>query len=207
MLLFTQLVLVPRAAAQPITVTYGDQTVEQATDTLTGDMVEAFLRINVTQPVVIQSVSFYLQYTGSDGSQCMKFGIYRDDPFGSWSPRGQPLVAATQNGYCVRGSIAWGPAWITWKLLPSDYLTIAAPGVYWISALAKQTFGTIYHYTIGQVYNSAWGYYYMYYNYTYAYNNYAFYSPYSQGFLGNFSTTPSWQGNAPYSIYVTGTVA
>ena len=209
MFLAVQFVMVPGFAQVPLT--YGDSNVELTADSIPANLVEAYLRITVTQPIIIQSVSLYLQYTGSDGSQCIKFGIYRDDPLGSRNPKGQPLVAATQNGYCLGASTTWGPGWYNWTLIPSDYLAIKTPGTYWLSLLAKYNFGTIYHYSTTQVCNSYYsnlGCYSSYYDYTYGYNNWAVYSPYSQGFPRNFSSTAMTeqsQNNAPYSLYVTGT--
>jgi hypothetical protein len=133
----------------------------------------------------------YMQYSGSDGTQCVKFGIYRDN--GSGSPAGQFLVAATQREYCLHGTGSWGPDWQTWRL-GFDTLRINEAGDYWICTLAKQTFGSIYHYA----YTGA-------YDYTYGYANYFFYTPYETGFPQIFTTTPGWEANAPYSIYVTGT--
>jgi hypothetical protein len=208
MFLAVQFVMVPGFAQVPLT--YGDHSVELTADSITANTVEALLKITVTQPIIIKSVSIYLRYTGSDGSQCIKFGIYRDGPFGSLNPKDQPLVAATQNGYCLQASTAWGPAWQNWTLAPSDYLTIKTPGTYWLSLLAKYSYGTIYHYSTTRVCDP----YYLnapcnsYYDWTYGYYNYAFYSPYSQGFPGNFistAMTEQSQSNAPYSLYVTGT--
>jgi hypothetical protein len=173
---------------------YGDQNIEQWAGTIGGDLVQAYAKITISGPIVIQSVSIYLQYAGSDGSQCMKFGIYKDD--GSGSPAGQSLVAATQNGYCLHGSASWGPAWETWNLLSSDYLTISEPGDYWLCTLAKQTYGSIYHYAYTGDYD-----------YNYGYANYFFAAPYLDGFPTTFSSSPAWEGNAPYSFYVTGVPA
>ena len=122
----------------------------------------------------------------------MRFGIYQDN--GNGSPAGQSLVASTTNAYCLHGSASWGPAWETWKLRSSDYLTINASGTYWLAVLASETFGNVYHYA----YSSS-------YDYTYGYATYFFYSPYSQGFPTIFSSSPVWEGNGPYSIYVTAT--
>lgn len=172
-------------------VSYGDRNVEQWTGTIGGDLVQAYTMITVTKPIIIQSFSMYLQYAGSDGTQCMEFGIYMDN--GSGSPAGQPLVAATHRsgGYCLRGSGSWGPAWQTWNL-NGDSLMINAPGDYWLCTLAKQTYGSIHHYA----YTGA-------YDYTYGYANYYFSSPYYLGFPQYFSTNPGWESNAPYSFYVT----
>jgi len=170
---------------------YGDQNVEQYTGTIGGNIVQAYLMFTVPGPVAIQSVSMYLQYSGSDGSQCMWFGIYQDN--GNGSPADQPLVAATRNSYCLHGAITWGPAWETWQLR-YDALIIPAAGTYWLAVLAPQQYGTIYHYAYSGSYD-----------YTYGYSTYFFASPYSQGFPTLFSSNPSWEGNGPYSMYVTTT--
>ena len=146
--------------------------------------------ITVPGPVAIQSVSLYLQYAGSDGTQCMLFGVYQDN--GSGSPAGQPLVVSTKNAYCLHGSASWGPAGETWRLRANDTLNLSAAGSYWLAILASQTYGSIYHYA----YSSS-------YDYTYGYANYFFASPYSTGFPTTFSSNPAWEGNAPYSFYVT----
>lgn len=172
-------------------VRYGDQNVEQWTGTIGGDLVQAYAKVTISKPTLIQSVSMFLTYAGSDGTQCMLFGIYQDN--GSGSPAGQPLVAFTRNAYCLRGSASWGPAWQTWNLALSDYLPLSVPGDYWLCTLAKQTFGSIYHYA----YSGA-------YDYTYGYANYFFASPYALGFPQTFSSNPAWESNAPYSFYVTG---
>jgi hypothetical protein len=173
---------------------YGDQNIEQWAGTMGGDLVQAYTKITITAPTVIQGVSMYLQYAGSDGSQCVKFGIYKDN--GSGSPAGQPLVAATQKGYCLHGSGSWGPAWQTWNLASSDYLTISTPGDYWLCTLAKQTYGSIYHYAYAGAYDPNYG-----------YANYFFAAPYSQGFPSTFSSNPAWEANAPYSFFATGVPA
>jgi len=183
--------VIPQAFASTVA-SYGDSNVEQWTSTIGANIVQAYLMFSVPGPVVIQSVSMYMQYSGSDGSQCMRFGIYQDD--GSGSPAGQLLVASTTNAYCLHGAVTWGPAWETWKLRPVDYLTINATGTYWLALLASQSFGSVYHYA----YSSS-------YDYTYGYATYFFYSPYSQGFPTIFSSSPVWEGNGPYSIYVTAT--
>ena len=194
-------------------VTYGDTNVEPATTNLLDNYVDALTKITVTQPTTITSVSMYIQYAGSDGSQCIKFGIYRDNG-GSWgqsSPLDQPIVAATHYGYCLLVG-NFGPAWETWPLLPTDYMVLA-PGTYWIATLASQDFGTIYHFT----YTGAYGGQYL---YNYGYFNYAFPASYALGFppvvFGNATYTngdgniipfnPANVGeyNAPFSFYVTG---
>jgi hypothetical protein len=174
-------------------VRFGDQNVEQWYGTLGGDLIQAYTKITVTKPTTIQSFSMYLQYAGSDGSQCMKFAIYKDNGWGS--PAGQPLVAFTQREYCLRPSPSWGPAWYTWRLNATvDYLTINTPGDYWLCTLAKNTYGTIYHYAYSGSYD-----------YTYGYNNWYFSAPYYLGFPQYFSTMAGWEYNAPYSFYATGT--
>jgi hypothetical protein len=163
----------------------------------------------------MQSVSLYLQYTGSDGSQCLKFGIYADDGSGH-GPLGSGLVAATQNGYCFQVTESFGPAWETWQLAPSDYLTISTPGVYWLCILALQAYGTIYHYTYTGVYGGQFLYNYAYYSYSYP-------ASYSLGFpqinfpqgsyaqnnpMVNYPRAANFtisQYNAPFSFYMTGT--
>lgn len=195
-------------------VTYGDTNIELSTTNLLDNYVDALTKIVVTQPTTITSVSMYLQYAGSDGSQCIKFGIYRDSG-GSWgqsNPLNQSLVAATHYGYCfLLGD--FGPAWETWLLLPSDYMVVG-PGTYWLATLASQDFGTIYHFT----YTGAYGGQYL---YNYGYFNYAFPASYALGFpptvFGNttytngegnilpFNPTNVGEYDAPFSFYVTGT--
>ena len=161
---------------QPVTVfasiNYGDMTVEPLSSTLVSQFVAALTKITVDKLIVMKSVSLLLQYTGSDGSQCIKFGIYKDN--GSGSPIGEPLVASTHNGYCLRVG-TWGPDWETWQLVPSDYLTISTPGVYWLCTLADQAYGTIYHFTYTGVYGGQ-----SYYNY--GYSSYSFPVSYALGF-------------------------
>jgi len=183
--------MVPQISAASVAY-YGDTNIEQWTSTIGGNMVQAYVMFTIPGPVVIRSVSMYTQYSGSDGTQCMYFGIYQDNGHGS--PAGQRLVASTSNSYCLRGSVTWGPAWETWKLLPSDYLTINGTGSYWLAVLASQTYGYIYHYA----YSSS-------YDYTYGYATYFFTTPYSLGFPTTFASTwTGWEGNGPYSIFVTG---
>ena len=55
---------------------YGDQNVEQWAGTIGANIVQAYSMFTVPGPALIRSVSMYLQYAGSDGSQCMRFGIY-----------------------------------------------------------------------------------------------------------------------------------
>jgi len=199
---------------------YGDTNIEARTSTLIEQYVVAMTRITVTHPTVMQSVSLFLQYQGSDGSQCLKFGIYADAGNGN-GPLGSSLVAATQNGYCFQVTSSFGPAWESWQLAPSDYLTITTPGVYWLSVLANQAYGTIYHYT----YTGAYGAQYL---YDYAYYSYSFPASYWLGYpqigfpYGSYSQNtplPSVSGphypsplnftiseyNAPFSFYMTGT--
>jgi len=176
-------------------VSYGDQNIEQWGGTIGGDLVQAYTKVTISRPTVLQSVSMFMAYAGSDGSQCMLFGIYQDN--GSGSPAGQPLVAYTRNAYCLHGSGSWGPAWQTWNLRQSDYLTINIPGDYWLCTLAEQTYGSIYHYA----YTGAS------YDYNYGYANYFFSSPFLNGFPTTFSSPQGigWESNAPYSFYMTST--
>jgi hypothetical protein len=192
-------------------VNYGDTNIELATTNLLDNYVDALNKITVTQPTTITSISMYLQYTGSDGSQCIKFGIYGDNggSYGQSSPLYQPLVATTSQGYCLQVG-DFGPAWETWTLLPSDEMVVS-PGTYWLTTLAKQDFGTIYHYT----YTGAFGGQSF---YNYGYFNYAFPASYALGFpptvfgnttYGNYLIVPhnpndTGAYNAPYSFYVTG---
>jgi len=199
---------------------YGDTNVEPLTSTLIQQYVVALTKITVTHPTVMQSVSLYLQYLGSDGSQCIKFAIYSDGGNGM-GPLGQSLVAGTHNGYCLQVTESFGPAWETWELVPSDYLTITTPGVYWLCTLASQAYGTIYHYTYTGSYGGEFLYDYGYYSYSYP-------ASYSLGFPQiNFphdsyaqnTPIPSVTGahyprainftiseyNAPFSFYMTGT--
>jgi hypothetical protein len=171
---------------------YGDPNVEQWTGTIGGGLVQAYTMITVDAPTVLRSVSMFLQYSGSDGSQCMYFGIYQDN--GSGSPAGQPLVSATKWAYCLRSAATWGPAWQTWRLRPSDYMTILTPGTYWLCTLASQTYGTIYHYSYAGAYD-----------YTYGYYDYYFVATFANGFPQFFSPTPASETNGPYSFYATGT--
>jgi len=179
----------PKAYAA-ITGNFGDQNVEQWSSTIGANMVQAFTMFTVPGPIMIQYVSMYMQYAGSDGSQCMLFGIYQDN--GSGSPAGRPLVASTKNSYCLHGSASWGPAWETWKLRTNDTLSISNAGTYWLAILAPETYGSVYHYA----YSSS-------YDYSYGYASYFFYSPYSSGFPANFTSSPTYEGNGPYSAYVT----
>ncbi len=200
----------------------GDTNVEPVASTFNANYVEALTKITVNQSTVIQSVSMYLQYgqysfssTGSDGSQCLKFGVYGDNggsPYGQSSPMNEPLIASTKNGYCfVVGN--FGPGWETWALQPSDYLTIPA-GVYWLAVLPEQSYGLIYHFTYTGIYPGQ-------YLYNYGYFMYGFPASYALGFPPTvFGATPYGYGgylilpynsgnvgqyNAPYSFYVTGT--
>lgn len=201
------------AKAQATVVTYGDTNIEPVTTNLLDNYVDALTKIVVTQPTTITSVSMYIQYAGSDGSQCIKFGIYGDNggSTGQSNPMNQPLIAATRYGYCLLVG-NFGPAWETWPLAQPDWMTLN-PGTYWLATLASQDFGTIYHFT----YTGAYGGQYL---YNYGYFNYAFPASYALGFppvsFGNATFTngegniipfnPSDIGtyNAPYSFYVSG---
>ena len=199
---------------------YGDTNIEALTSTLQQQYVVAMTRIVVTHPTVMQSVSLYLQYQGSDGSQCLKFGIYADAGYGN-GPLGSGLVGATQNGYCFQITESWGPAWETWQLVPSDYLTINTPGVYWLCILASEAYGTIYHYTYTGAYGGEFLYNYAYYSYYFP-ASYALGFPqinFPQGSYAQSTPLPSVTGphypaplnftvsefNAPFSFYMTGT--
>jgi len=181
---------VPQTFASTVA-NYGDENIEQWTSTIGSNIVQAYMTFSVPGPVVIQSVSMYIQYSGSDGTQCMWIGIYQDN--GNGSPVGQPLVASTRNTYCLHSGV-YGPAWETWKLHPSDYLALNASGTYWLAVLAPSTFGNVYHYA----YSSS-------YDYTYGYGTYFFTTPYAQGLPSFFSSSPAGEANGPYSIYVTAT--
>ena len=203
----------PFVAAQPTVLTYGDTNIEPITTNPLDNYVDALTKIVVTQPTTITSVSLFIQYSGSDGSQCIKFGIYGDNG-GSWAlsnPISQPLIAYTHNGYCLYVG-NFGPAWETWPLVQSDWMVIK-PGTYWLATLASEDFGQIYHFT----YQGAYGGQYL---YNYGYFNYAFPASYLLGFppttFGN-TTWTNGQGNiipfnsadigtynAPYSFYVSG---
>lgn len=154
-------------SVQPVfaaeSLTFGDTVAEQFPGNIGGGFVQAYVRVTISQPTTLTSVSMYLKYSGSAGDQCFKFGIYKDGNVGlegHGSPASQPLVAATTNGYCLYGTGSWGPAWETWELASSDYLTIKTPGNYWLCVLASNSYGNIYHfsplYTYG--YNSTYGY-------------------------------------------------
>jgi hypothetical protein len=189
----------------------GDTNIEPVTSTLNAQYVEALTKITATQATVIQSVSIYLQYTDSDGSQCLKFGIYGDNggSYGQSSPLFEPLIAATHNGYCfVTGN--FGPAWETWNLQQSDYLFINSPGVYWLAVLPEQSYGLIYHFTYTGLFPGQ-------YLYNYGYFMYAFPASYVLGFPPTvfgadssgyvvlpFNTGDIGEYNAPYSFFVTG---
>jgi hypothetical protein len=192
----------------------GDTNVEPVFSTFNAQYVEALTKIVVTQPTVIHSVSMYLQYTGSDGSQCLKFGIYADNggAYGQSSPLNEPLIAATHNGYCFKVTPSFGPAWETWNLQSSDNLTIPTSGVYWLAVLPKESYGVIYHFTYTGLYPGQ-------YQYSYGYFMYGFPASYALGFpptsfglsygSGGYLILPYNSGNvgeynAPYSFYVTG---
>ena len=176
----------------PTGVSYGDQNIEPWSDTIGGNVVQAYTEITVTSPTIITSVSLYLQYYGSDGSQCMYFGLYPDP--GTGSPAGQQLAAATRQAYCLRSGGAWGPAWQTWNLNPSDYMLVE-PGTYWLCTLARYTFGTVYHYSYAD--GNDW---------PYGTSTYFFAAVFETGFPQFFSPTPTSYTEGPYSFYVTGTV-
>jgi len=190
----------------------GDSNVELSTSTLVPQYVMALTKFTVTQAETIYAVSLYVQYTGSDGSQCIKFGVYQDNggSYGQSNPVGQPLVAATHYGYCFQYG-NFGPGWETWTLVPGDTMTIG-PGTYWLTTLASEAYGTIYHFT----YTGAYGGQYL---YQYGYFYYGFPASYTLGYpttvFGN-TTYTNGQGlilpynnnnigqyDAPYSFYAT----
>ena len=78
LLLAAVTLLASQSAAVSASNNYGDTNVEPLASTLIQQYVVALTKITVTHPTVMQSVSLYVQYTGSDGSQCLKFGIYAD---------------------------------------------------------------------------------------------------------------------------------
>lgn len=210
------LVLLAFTFSSPVyaSVILGDSNIEVATSSLVSQYVMALTKFTLTHTTTIQSVSLYLQYTGSDGSQCIKFGIYADngESYGQSSPLDEPLIAATHNGYCLESG-NFGPAWETWTFLPGDTMTIGA-GTYWLCTLALEGYGTIYHFT----YTGSYGGQFL---YQYGYFYYGFPASYALGFpptvFGNTTYTngqylilpfnPANIGDydAPYSFYVTGT--
>ena len=191
----------------------GDTNIEPVAGTLVSQYVMALTKITVTQPTTIHSVSLYVKYMGSDGSQCLKFGIYGDDgnSYGQSSPLNQPLIANTANEYCFQAG-DFGPAWETWTLQPSDYLTISNPGTYWLTILAKEAYGTVYHFTYTGPYGGQWLYKYGYFcygfpaSYALGYPNTVFaYYPYVDIPLTlPFNTANIGEYNAPFSFYMTG---
>lgn len=210
------LVLLAVTVSSPVfaTTILGDANVEPATTTLVSQYVMALTKFTVTSPTTIRAVSLFLQYTGSDGSQCIKFGVYGDNggSYGQSSPLNQPLVAATHNGYCFRIG-DFGPAWEIWPLLPEDFMTVG-PGTYWLCTLASEGYGTIYHFT----YTGAYGGQFL---YRYGYFYYGFPASYALGYpptvFGNTTYTdgqglilPPYPTNigeydAPFSFYAIGT--
>ena len=173
--------------------TYGDPNVERWSSTIGGDIVQAYTMITLNAPTLIKSVSLLLQYSDSDGSQCMNFGLYPAN--GSGSPAGQRLASATKVGYCLDAASVWGPAWQTWNLSPSDFMVVQ-PGTYWLCTLAKQTYGTVFHYSYTD--GSDW---------TYGTSTYYFVSTYAYGFPQFFNPNPTGSTEGPYSFYVTGITA
>jgi hypothetical protein len=204
MFIIATVLLAPIPAAHSQTA-YGDTNIEVATANLIAQNIEALTKFKTAQQITIHSISMYLQYQGSDGSECLKFGIYGyANP-----PMGQPLVAATTSGYCLQTG-DFGPAWETFTLQPSDSMTVP-PGTYWISVLASPTATitppvTIYHYAYtGEGVNVG-----AENMYTYGYfGGYAFPASYTQGFppvpfaeFGEWIINNSESLNAPFSVYV-----
>jgi hypothetical protein len=196
----------------------GDTNVEAVSSTLIGQYVEALTKITVSQTIVIQSVSLYLQYgqygfssASSNGNQCLKFGVYADNGgvYGQSSPLYEPLIASTQTGYCF-GVGNFGPAWKTWTLRASDYLTLSA-GVYWLAVLPSQSYGLIYHFTYTGITpaESLYNYGYFMYgfpaSYTLGFPPTAFgVTPFGSSLIQPYNPANVGQYNAPYSLYVTG---
>ena len=192
----------------------GDSNVEAATSTLVSEYVMALTKFTVTQPTTLQSISLFLQYGNSDGSQCIKFGVYGDNggSYGQSSPLGQPLIAATHNGYCLQTG-NFGPAWETWTLLPGDDMVIGA-GTYWLCTLALEGYGTIYHFTYTGSYGGQFLYRYGYFYYGFPASYVLGYPPTvfgnttytdGQGLILPFNSGNIGEYNAPYSFYATGT--
>ena len=191
----------------------GDSNVEVVSTSLVPQYVMALTKFTATSATTITSISLYISYTGSDGSQCIKFGVYDDNggPYGQSNPLGQPLVAATHNGYCLQTG-NFGPAWETWTLQPGDQMAIGA-GTYWLTTLASKSLGTIYHFT----YTGAYGGQYL---YQYGYFYYGFPASYTLGYpptvfgptdctLCQPATQPLYPSNAgeynaPFSFYANG---
>jgi len=199
-LLATIMLLILQSTSVSAQTNYGDTNAEVYPVTLTAQQVVALTKITITQPTVMQSVSMFMQYSGSDGSQCIKFGIYADNGT-QYGPIGERLVAATVNGYCL-GVGNYGPGWITWKLYPTDFLTINSPGVYWLCTLALQSYGTIFHYSYTGAYGGQ-GY------YNYGYGSYSFPASYTLGFpptIG-FGANTQYQNYPNYDRYITNSTA
>ena len=192
-LVLLAITLAPGAFAS---IVVGDSNVEPATTTLVGQYVMALTKFSVTAPTTIGSISLFLQYTGSDGSQCIKFGVYGDngESYGQSSPLNQPLIAATRYGYCFQAG-DFGPGWETWLLLPGDQMTVG-PGTYWLCTLAAEAYGTVYHFT----YTGAYGGQFL---YQYGYFYYGFPASYALGFpptvFGNTTYTDGQNLILPYN--------
>lgn len=192
----------------------GDSNVEPATSTLVSQYVMALTKFTVTHSTTIQSISLFLQYAGSDGSQCIKFGIYGDNggPYGQSNPLNQPLTAATHNGYCLQTG-DFGPAWETWVLLPGDSMSLG-PGTYWLCTLASEDYGTIYHFTYTGAYGGQFLYQYGYFYYGFPASFALGYPPTvfgnttytdGQGLILPFNSANIGDYDAPYSFFAIGT--
>jgi hypothetical protein len=212
--LFVACVVLMAFVASPVyaSTTLGDSNVETVTTTIVPQYVMALTKFTVSGSANITSVSLYVQYTGSDGSQCLKFGIYADNgrSYGQSSPFLEPLVGATRNGYCFRTG-DFGPGWETWSLLPGDTMAIGS-GTYWLCMLALKGYGTVYHFT----YTGAYGGQTL---YQYGYFYYGFPASYTLGYpyvsFGNLTITNAnlilpfnvnnpGEYDAPFSFYATG---
>jgi len=210
------LVLLAFTVSSPVTAytILGDSNVEPATSTLVSQYIMALTKFTVTHSTTIQSISLFLQYTGSDGNQCIKFGVYGDNgaQYGQSSPLNQPLIAATHYGYCfLTGN--FGPAWETWVLLPGDSMTLAA-GTYWLCTLASEAYGTIYHFTYTGAYGGQFLYQYGYFYYGFPASFVLGYPPTvfgnttytdGQGLILPFNSANIGEYDAPFSFFATGT--
>ncbi|HYB85169.1 MAG TPA: hypothetical protein VED86_07550 [archaeon] len=192
----------------------GDANVEPATGTLVSQYVMALTKFTVTSSTTIEAISLFLQYGGSDGSQCIKFGVYRDNGgrYGQSSPLNQPLIAATHNGYCLQIG-DFGPAWETWALLPGDFMTVG-PGTYWLCTLASEGYGTVYHFTYTGSYGGQFLYQYGYFYYGFPASYALGYPPTvfgnttytdGQGLILPFNSANIGDYDAPYSFFAIGT--
>jgi len=192
----------------------GDTNVAPVSTTLVSQYVMALTKFTVTHSTTIQSISLFLQYDGSDGSQCIKFGVYGDNggPYGQSSPLNQPLMGATHYGYCLQTG-NFGPGWETWVLLPGDSMTLG-PGIYWLCTLASENYGTIFHFTYTGSYGGQSLYQYGYFYYGFPASFALGYPPTifgnttytdGQGLILPFNSANIGDYDAPFSFFATGT--